>query len=235
MTRTRTALLTVLGLLACGAAAWLLWPTGPAPVRYQVARGDTLWRIAREHGVPVEPLKEWNGLDGALIEVGQVLLLYPGSVPEERPRHGSRRRPTATGGGVVQVRSALRSDQPLRMPEEQPCLAPPSEDDLADSGAEPGYLASQGLDPQVVSARMQAFLPTLWRCVPDGELPEGSAFLELTVACTGRVSEVAVLDSEGLDGALVSCVADTLRYVGFPPHDMPGGFVFQYPVHFSVQ
>jgi membrane-bound lytic murein transglycosylase D len=42
--------------------------TQPVPKKYVVKRGDTLWEIAREHGVSAENLRRWNGLsrDGQL-------------------------------------------------------------------------------------------------------------------------------------------------------------------------
>lgn len=43
---------------------------------YVVQRGDTLWRIAKRHGVSVQQLQQWNTLDQqASIQVGQVLKL----------------------------------------------------------------------------------------------------------------------------------------------------------------
>lgn len=40
---------------------------------YQVRRGDTLWTIARKHGVTVEELKARNNLKDSRIFVGQIL------------------------------------------------------------------------------------------------------------------------------------------------------------------
>jgi hypothetical protein len=42
-------------------------------IHYQVRRGDSLWGIARSHGVPVDTLKEANRLAGSRIYAGQVL------------------------------------------------------------------------------------------------------------------------------------------------------------------
>jgi hypothetical protein len=42
-------------------------------VHYQVRRGDSLWGIARTHGVPLDTLKEANRLAGTRIYAGQVL------------------------------------------------------------------------------------------------------------------------------------------------------------------
>ena len=53
--------------------------TPTATVDYVVRPADTLYDIARAHGVSVDDLIAWNGLDGTLIRVGQVLSLTPGS------------------------------------------------------------------------------------------------------------------------------------------------------------
>ncbi len=52
-------------------------------VRYRVRRGDTLIRIARKHGVTVRQLREWNGISGSKIRIGQRLTIHK--------RAGSRR------------------------------------------------------------------------------------------------------------------------------------------------
>jgi nucleoid-associated protein YgaU len=42
-------------------------------IHYQVRRGDSLWTIARRHGVDVDTLKEANRLNGSRIYAGQTL------------------------------------------------------------------------------------------------------------------------------------------------------------------
>ena len=39
----------------------------------RVKRGDTLWELARDHGVTVNAIKEANGLETDLILIGQPL------------------------------------------------------------------------------------------------------------------------------------------------------------------
>ena len=52
----------------------------PAPNRYVVRRGDTLWEIARVHGVTAEDLLRWNGLSrGANLRPGQGLRISDSS------------------------------------------------------------------------------------------------------------------------------------------------------------
>ncbi|MDP6935175.1 MAG: LysM peptidoglycan-binding domain-containing protein, partial [Myxococcota bacterium] len=70
----RTALIACCALIGAGAWWW-----HHRSSQYVVVRGDTLFEIARDHGVTVEDLRSWNGLKGDLIEVGQVLSIH---VPE---------------------------------------------------------------------------------------------------------------------------------------------------------
>ena len=46
---------------------------GPAIEEYRVRSGDSLWNIARKHGTTVDELKEFNGIQGSQIFVGQLL------------------------------------------------------------------------------------------------------------------------------------------------------------------
>lgn len=46
-------------------------------MHYQVRRGDSLWSIARRHGVDVDSLKEANRLAGTRIYAGQTLKIPP--------------------------------------------------------------------------------------------------------------------------------------------------------------
>jgi murein DD-endopeptidase MepM/ murein hydrolase activator NlpD len=48
-----------------------------APASYTVRAGDSLYEIARAHGVTIDALIAWNQLDGSLIRPGQVLQLAP--------------------------------------------------------------------------------------------------------------------------------------------------------------
>ncbi|MDR1145120.1 MAG: LysM peptidoglycan-binding domain-containing protein [Verrucomicrobiales bacterium] len=43
--------------------------------KYTVVSGDSLWKIARNHGTTVEQLKAVNNLTGELIHPGQVLVI----------------------------------------------------------------------------------------------------------------------------------------------------------------
>lgn len=58
--------------------------TGQGWVQYTIRIGDTLEKIARDHGVSITDLKTWNKLRSNKIRVGQTLDIY--SEPEERVR-----------------------------------------------------------------------------------------------------------------------------------------------------
>lgn len=185
-----------------------------------VVRGDTLFEIAEAHGVTLEALRAANGIEGDLIEVGQVLRIPSGgTVPapaSPRPRPKAV-RPATSGHG-------------LQRPSPQPCVPPPSGTDLADEG----MVASVGLSAAQVRGVMGQHLQHTLACA-QGEpaWPTGAVQAELTVACDGTVSAVRVLSSEGLAPDTVDCVRDVLGYAGFPAHDLPEGYTFTQPVRFS--
>ena len=48
----------------------------PEPVTYRVKNGDVLGKIANRYGVTVRQLKEWNGISGSMIRIGQKLIIH---------------------------------------------------------------------------------------------------------------------------------------------------------------
>jgi LysM repeat protein len=50
---------------------------GDAPTVHIVQAGETLFRIARQYGVSVEQIRQWNNLKNDIIEVGQQLVISP--------------------------------------------------------------------------------------------------------------------------------------------------------------
>jgi murein DD-endopeptidase MepM/ murein hydrolase activator NlpD len=228
MNRTLPLLLLTLLLGGCDLLT-------PEPPTYTVVRGDTLSKIAKVHGCTVDDLRTWNGISGDLIEVGQVLVVGEGGdAPPEAtaPAAPARTRKRRSARKTTLAPAAAPDGAPaLTLPAEKPCLAGPEE--AEEQGMEAGFAASRGLDGGQVSAALAAFEPNLVRCLQPGSGAAGTADLELTVACTGRVSAVSVIDDGGLPAELVGCVRETLRYAAFPAHDMPDGFTFGYPVTVS--
>ena len=227
-------LLAVLVGVLVGGGLWFAFmrpEAGPEPVRYVVEKGDTLWHIARFHGVQVTDLQAWNQLADDQLQVGQILLIYPpdqGAGVSATTRTG---RSVKLSGGRISTTPSAATGGSLRMPDAKPCLPGPEEVHLGEDGVE--FAASSGLSYAQTKAAMDGFLPTLERCLPP-EGASGTTSLELTVGCSGRVAEVRVVDGGGLPADMLSCVRDTLRYVEFPAHDMPDGFTFAYPLHFEL-
>lgn len=236
VTRPRTSLpVAALGLLLAGCPAWL--EEEPAHIVVVVERGDTLWGLAKRHGVEVAELRTWNGLEGDTLEVGQELRIYTEGGPEAAPgpaTSGRRGRRARSGGGSAPEAAGTAGSPTagLSLPPERACLAGPDAAALGE-GDEPEVSASRGLSHAQVSAAMRAFVHHTLRCVPEGTQPAGTVELHLTVACTGRVARVEVLDDGGMPPELVACVPEVLAYAPFPAHDLPDGETFRYPLRFS--
>ncbi len=206
-------------------AGWYAYKDVSPTTRYTVVRGDTLGRIAKTYGVSVKDIRDWNGIEGSLIEVGQVLELHlelePTSVEvKSKPQPTKTRRSSRKQADV----------SGLKMPLKKACLQGPTMDDLDEEV--PGMLSSAGLSMEDIRPAMNAFLPKLSRCFDDG-WPTASMEFKLTVACTGQVASVGVNDAGGLSSEVVECMRKTLGYVGFPAHDLPDGMTFRYPITLS--
>lgn len=59
------------------AQAEQLEESSPSPKYYKVKAGDTLYRIAKEHGCSVQELKKWNRLSSNTLSIGRKLKLQP--------------------------------------------------------------------------------------------------------------------------------------------------------------
>jgi LysM repeat protein len=59
------------------AAAQAPAPAGGSPAVHVVQAGETIFRIARQNGVSVQQIRQWNNLKNDVIEVGQQLVLAP--------------------------------------------------------------------------------------------------------------------------------------------------------------
>jgi len=202
-----------------------------------VVKGDTLGKIAKQHSVTVQELRQWNSMQGDLIEVDQALVVGVANWPTFS-RDSAEISPTPTpdqqkirkrksGGPATQEGTA--DFPPLVMPREKNCLAGPDGSALNEDEQ---MMASQGLSRQQVRQSMHAFFPQLARCI-EGDWPSGTVMLDMNVACSGRVSSIRVDNDGGLEPTLVNCLQQTLSYTPFPAHQLPDGMDFQYPVLFS--
>ncbi len=219
----------VMAAMVAGGAVMYTLRDRPTPIT--VERGDTLFLLAEEHAVTVDELRSWNGIEGDLIEVGQVLLIWrtppPAAVqteaPHEQPRARSR-RPRSSG-------SPAPGPPKLSMPAEKPCLAEPELSGTADAE----MVASQGLDAGEIRDAMSSFVHHTLSCIAgSGSSPSEALRLEITVACTGQVSDVTVLAGGDWPSEVAGCVTETLRYAPFPAHDLPGGESFEYPLRYRA-
>ncbi len=154
--------------------------------------------------------------------VGALAGCAPEPPPPEAPVAAPAPRPSGTKKAAPKVLGGLS------MPKPRPCLPPPTDAGMADEGV----VASRGLGHDTVAAVMREFVPNTLRCAPEGASPSGTITVEVTVACGGTVSAVRVTDDGGLPAEMVACVRDTLTYAAFPPHDLPDGETFAYPMTF---
>ena len=199
---------------------WLL--TGcpspaPEPVVYTVNRGDTLFVIARDHGVTVAQLKDWNQLNSDLIEVGQTLEIRPWEAAPSPPAT----RPKAPSAAKPKAKPAAGSG--LTMPSPEPCRAGPSLDALGDEGT----MASTGVSQQEAKAAVSPLLPRTLDCVPG---QSGDMVVDLHIACTGVVSAVTVQQRGPWSDEVHDCVTNVLRHADFPAHALPDGDVVRWPL-----
>ena len=217
-------------LLAMAGAGWWFYQRDAA-VEYTVVRGDTLFLIAKAHGVTVDDLRAWNGIEGDLIEVDQILRIYPpGDAPAAtssgggRASSGRRAAPPAT---VERPQDLDDGWKPLSMPAPEPCI--PFDPELGDQD----IVAAAGLDYGQLRAGLGTVLNETLRCDPDPGASEVSLRFELTVGCDGVVDDVRATSAGGASDAFTNCVAGVLQYADFPAHDMEGGMTFEYPVEFE--
>lgn len=211
----------VAGLLAvalsAGIASVKLQGVREAPIRHIVQKGDSLSKVAKAYGVPVDELRAWNRLKSDVLHPGQELVIPEGgAAPGADPARPTARKARGAGPRGSEPRPGVAT--------EGPCLPPP------DLDADEGMAASAGLDPADARARLRAATGALEGCLPLADGAEGVVTLRLHVACSGAVAEVEVTDDGGLPAALSACVADVAGAVRFSPHALPDGDELTWPV-----
>jgi LysM repeat protein len=228
--KVKNAVLALAGLLTIGGGAVIVasYALGliQAPATYVVEKGDTLFEIAVERGVTVDELRMWNQIDGDLIEIGQVLTIWPGNnEPEKAVRRMGTQSVKAAGSLIVAPSPKGRS-----MPAAKACVPPPTGEGLAEGAA----MASDGLTYDQISSSMNAFIPNVLPCIPaSGAAPAQTLELEVTVSCNGQVTRIDVSSRADWAPEVAECVIDTLGYAPFPAHDLPDGETFVYPLKFN--
>ncbi|MEM1129582.1 MAG: LysM peptidoglycan-binding domain-containing M23 family metallopeptidase [Pseudomonadota bacterium] len=119
---------------AAGTAA-----AGPAPRQHRVARGETIFTIARQYDVSVQTIAQWNGLDETLtVREGQVLLIPVVAT-------------AAPGGNAGDVATTPLPGSGSPTPE-PPSAVDPQPSDVAGAAAATGAVASSALDSQPTAA-----------------------------------------------------------------------------------
>ncbi len=229
-------LLLVLLIVAGGL---LLVPLGDTSSdSYSVVKGDTLGRIAQRQGVSVDELRQWNGIDGDLIEIGQQLALGPSGpgtpvwqllrerfLPKEAPEEAvqeaepvteKRTRRRATRDRVESPPSDVDAEapsyDPLHMPPAKPCLDPTT----GTGGGSFGR--SQGLDHGQINDAVAGFQKETFRCFEGRPETRGEIVLSIVVGCDGRVLRSSVEDNDTGDADFGVCVAEVFRHAPFPAH-----------------
>ncbi len=214
------AAVVVLALLAF--SAWWFGPRRAKPyVEHTVVAGDTLSKLAKRYDVTVAELREWNGIEGDLIQVDQVLRVNiepPEQLAEVATPAASRRRRSTSSEGTP------KRDHGLSMPGPETCVK------LDTAIGEQGMVASAGLDHEQVKGALDVILPHALGCEPDDGVSSLSMNFEILVGCDGLVDDVDVLDGDMASESYLACVVDVLEYADFPAHDLPDGMRFTYPV-----
>lgn len=214
-------------LVTGGCAWWLLRSDGP---QHTVQSGDTLWGIARAHGVSVDQLRTWNRLSGDHLEVGDRLQVGPGGASlDDKPvapvADASRRRKRSQRKTIkAPAEPSGAGADGLTMPAPEPCVA-----FTGDPGDE-GMVAPEGLTVAQARTALNGVLSDALSCMPDPDVDRIDLVFELVVGCDGVVSRVATLDSGAGSARYAACVAAVLSYADFPAHDLPDGDTITYPV-----
>ena len=207
----------VAALILIGALSGTIWWSGHArdEATYVVQSGDTLWKIAKTQGITLAELREWNSLTGDLIEVGQVLRIGSGIAapsPEPAPTKARKTEPP---------KSKWKS---LKKPKPETCL------EMAGDPGEGDMVASAGLSMTEVQAGLNAIIGEALRCEADAGSSQADLVFEILVGCDGLVDKVTLNDRGDASKRYANCVGEVLGYADFPPHDMPDGMRFTYPV-----
>ena len=152
-------------------------------------------------------------------------------VPHTLHEDPSPSQPVASVPAPVHRSSAANANRPPR-PRARACLTP-EVTDLDGAGELGAMRVGTGLSAGQIDRAFQARLDYLAACRPDdGEDHSGHVSFELEVGCNGLIEAVAVADDSLYEPAMIACLEERLRYVGFPAHDREEGVVFEYPLIF---
>lgn len=137
-------------------------------------------------------------------------------------------RPIAPAEPVPEAAPAkkrVRKEKVQAAPEGR-CLPPPT-----DVG-EDGMVASAGIPADEVRRVMRGAVPATLTCFEGS--PSVTLHLAVTVACTGKVARVEVIDDGGASSEIQACVREALGRARFPSHALPDGDRFEYPLVYTA-
>lgn len=162
------------------------------PEEYTVSAGDTLYLIAEQFHVEVDDLRGWNGIQGTLIETGQVLFVWPGAEPDPGVA-------VARGLGGWTLKEIFRAGRPAitRRGPSGPKVAPPVR-------PPPPKLVIEPEAPVVVARAEPQGTPDAYRQVGGGRIA-------IQTPNRGSVSGAGVLGAlDGLDQGSGSDLAENV-------------------------
>ncbi len=221
------------------AAAPAAAPAAPAGRFHTVKKGDTLFSIARQHGVSTQDLAAWNNLDGThRILVGQQLRTSPPAAAVAGA-DGTEVRAVALGGGVVaRPLDGAPAAAPLAAPP-APSLAPGNDEKLkrAPRGGKLPYSeenlallkAQEGAPVPVVAPPPVAAAPA--PAAPAPQSPPAAADIDWGWPAAGKLLSNF---SDGAGGQEVNRGIDIAGKTGDPVLAAAAGkviFVGVYPKH----
>lgn len=99
-------------------------PSGNSPVRHTVAKGETLFKIAKTYNVSIDEIQKWNNLASTNIPAGTTLSIYAkgqnetGSVASH-----STSAPAATNNTTTKTYVAAEAAKPTQESKEEPVVA----------------------------------------------------------------------------------------------------------------
>jgi len=91
-----------------------------------------------------------------------------------------------------------------------------------------------GPRPEAIQERLRTVTPSFMPCLAQTAPPPHETLrLELTVDCTGRLAEVAVVEAGDWPSDVVACTRSALGRARFPAHGLKSGYTFDFPVRYT--
>jgi LysM repeat protein len=98
-------------------------PSGNSPVRHTVAKGETLFKIAKTYNVSIEEIQKWNNLASTNIPAGTTLSIYAKGQSETASAASNSTTPPATNNLTAKTDVAETSQRAVETKKEEPVVA----------------------------------------------------------------------------------------------------------------